>query len=186
MASSISDPIADTRRWVERAVIGLNLCPFAKAAEAKGVVRYVASELEDEAALMELLRAELELLAAADPAEHETTLIVVTEILHDFLDFNDFLGEGDWLLERMGLEGEVQLASFHPDYQFEGTEPGDITNATNRSPWPTLHLLREDSIDRAVEAFPEAAEIYERNMEVLKELGPAGWEALGVGRGGKA
>jgi uncharacterized protein len=181
-----TDPIAtaveeDTRRWVDRAVIGLNLCPFAKAVQVKGQIRYVVSRALDEESLLEELRAELELLQEADPSMHETTLIMSPHILDEFLDFNDFLGEGDDLLEAMDLVGVVQLASFHPRFQFAGTEEGDITNATNRSPWPTLHLLREDSIDKAVEAFPQASTIFERNMEVLEKLGSGGWAALGVG-----
>lgn len=169
------------RRWVERAVIGLNLCPFAKAVAVKGQIRYAVSSAEDLAELAAELEAELALLAGADHEVHETTLLVVPFLLDDFLDFNDFLGEGDRLVESMGLAGEIQLASFHPGYRFAGTAADDITNATNRSPWPALHLLREDSIDKAVESFPDAARIYERNMEVLEKLGAAGWDALGVG-----
>jgi hypothetical protein len=181
-----TDPIAtaveeDTRRWVDRAVIGLNLCPFAKAVQVKGQIRYVVSRALDEESLLEEVRAELALLQEADPSMHETTLIMSPHILDEFLDFNDFLGEGDDLLEAMDLVGVVQLASFHPRFQFAGTEEGDITNATNRSPWPTLHLLREDSIEKAVEAFPQASTIFERNMEVLEKLGSGGWAALGVG-----
>lgn len=169
------------RRWVERAVIGLNLCPFAKAVAVKGQIRYAVSRAGDLAELAAELETELALLAGADHEAHETTLLVVPALLDDFLDFNDFLGEGDRLVEAMGLVGEIQLASFHPGYRFAGTAADDITNATNRSPWPALHLLREESIDRAVESFPDAARIYERNMEVLEKLGTAGWDALGVG-----
>lgn len=169
------------RRWVERAVIGLNLCPFAKAVAVKGQVRYSVSRATDLAELAAELEAELAMLAVADHEVHDTTLLAIPGLLGDFLDFNDFLGEGDRLVESMGLAGEIQLASFHPHYRFAGTAADDISNATNRSPWPALHLLREESIDRAVASFPDAAQIYGRNMEVLEKLGAAGWDALGVG-----
>lgn len=173
-----TDPIAATREWVDKAVIGLNLCPFAKAVQIKGQVRYVLSSATDTAALAAELEAELQHLAATDPEETDTTLIIHPQVLNDFLDFNDFLEEADELLERLGLEGTLQVASFHPRYQFAGTDPQDITNYTNRAPYPTLHLLREESIDRAVEAFPDAEAIYERNMETLQRLGLDGWAAL--------
>jgi hypothetical protein len=172
------DPIAATREWVDKAVIGLNLCPFAKSVQVKGQVRYVLSDANDTAALLAELEQELQHLAAADPEATDTTLIIHPRVLNDFLDFNDFLDEADELLERLGLDGTLQIASFHPQYQFAGTDPADITNYTNRSPYPTLHLLREESIDRAVEAFPEAEEIYERNIETLQRLGLDGWDAL--------
>lgn len=170
--------IAATREWLEKAVIGLNLCPFAKAVYVKEQVRYVVSEAAEPEALLAALAQELSHLAAADPAVTDTTLLIHPQVLQDFLDFNDFLGEADALLAQMGLDGVIQIASFHPDYQFAGTPPDDITNFTNRSPCPTLHLLREASIDKAVEAFPEAEEIYERNIETMERLGVEGWQAL--------
>lgn len=173
-----TDPIAATREWVDKAVIGLNLCPFAKAVQVKGQVRYVLSGATDTAALLAELENELQHLAVTDPERTDTTLIIHPQVLNDFLDFNDFLEEADELLERLNLDGTLQVASFHPHYQFAGTDPQDITNYTNRSPYPTLHLLREESIDRAVEAFPEAEDIYERNMQTLQQLGLDGWEAL--------
>lgn len=173
--------IADTRRWLERAVIGLNLCPFAKAPHVKGQIHYAVCAATSGKALLPVLRAELEALAAADPAERETTLVIVPRAFADFLDFNDFLDDAEGKLAELGLEGVIQIAPFHPRFQFAGTEEDDITNATNRAPYPTLHLIREESIDRAVEAFPEAEAIYEANMAMLEELGTAGWQALGVG-----
>lgn len=164
-------------------MVGLNLCPFAKAVQARGQVHYAVCEAADPAAVLAALDREVEDLLALDAAVRDTTLLVLTGGLQDFLEFNDLLGEAEWRLSRQGLEGVLQLASFHPAYQFAGTEAGDITNATNRSPWPTLHLLREDSIDRAVEAFPDAEAIYGRNMETLEHLGEAGWRALDVGAG---
>jgi hypothetical protein len=174
--------VLDTRHWLERAVIGLNLCPFAKAVHVKGQVHYAVSEATDPRELLDDLRAELDALVAADPGERETTLLVAPRCMADFLEFNEFLARGERLVRKRGLEGVIQLASFHPAYQFEGTGADDIENFTNRSPYPTLHLLREESIGRAVEAFPEAEAIYESNMETMRRLGPEGWAALRVGR----
>lgn len=175
--------IRDTVGWLERAVIGLNLCPFAKGVHVKGQIHYAVEFAQQPAAVLEALRVELAALQAADETMRDTTLLILPNALQDFLDFNDFLGEADALLEDMGLEGTLQIASFHPQFQFAGTDVDDVTNCTNRSPYPTLHLLREASIDRAVEAFPEAELIFERNMEVLEQLGPQGWAALKVGPG---
>ena len=170
--------LAQTRVWVEHAVIGLNLCPFARAVQVKGQVRYVVSDAGDEEALLGDLAAELERLAAADPAATDTTLLVHPGVLGDFLSYNDFLDRADAALDALGLAGVLQIASFHPDYRFAGSTADDVTNASNRSPHPTLHLLREASIDRAVAAFPDPASIYEANVERLRALGPAGWTAL--------
>ena len=177
------DAIADTRLWLERAVIGLNLCPFAKAVHTKAQVRYVACSAEAEADLLDALECEAKGLVAEDPRRLDTTLLIATGCLEDFLDFNDFLGRAERRLRRAGFDGVLQLASFHPDYCFAGAEPEDVTNCTNRAPWPTLHLLREASLDRAVEAFPEAEAIYERNMETLERIGFSGWAALDVSAG---
>jgi uncharacterized protein len=170
--------IAETRAWVNRAVIGLNLCPFAKAVEAKGQVRYVVSDATDDEGLLAALCAEMHLLAAADAAEVDTTLLIHPRVLNDFLDYNEFLDAADAAVEELGYAGVLQVASFHPDYQFEGTAADDVSNATNRSPYPTLHLLREDSVDRAVMAFPEAESIFEDNMRTLETLGAEGWAEL--------
>ena len=170
--------IADTVRWLERAVIGLNLCPFAKAVHVKGQVRYVVSDATTpEVLLTELIR-ELQFLAEADPEKTDTTLLIHPHALTDFLDYNDFLDVADATVEELGLAGELQVASFHPQYQFADTEPDDITNYTNRSPYPMLHLLREASVAKAVAAFPDAAMIFEKNIETMTQLGRAGWENL--------
>ncbi|MDP9992424.1 hypothetical protein J2W28_001544 [Variovorax boronicumulans] len=174
---------ADTRRWLERAVIGLNLCPFAKAVHVKAQIHYAVYLPADESGLMDALLAEANELAALDAAVRDTTLLIAPNTLADFLDFNDFLGRAERKLSRAGFDGVFQLASFHPQFQFSGTEPDDIENATNRAPYPTLHLLREDSVSRAVEASPEAEAIFERNIETLEALGPDGWAALDVGPG---
>jgi hypothetical protein len=170
--------LAETRAWVEQAVIGLNLCPFAKAVQVKGLVRTVCSAARDPAALRDDLRREMQHLAAAPIDEIETTLLVHPWVLTDFLDFNDFLDEADALLVELGLDGVLQVASFHPGYRFAGTEADDITNATNRSPHPTLHLLREASIDRAVAACPEAQTLVAANLRTLRALGAEGWARL--------
>lgn len=170
--------IAATREWIEKAVIGLNLCPFARAVYVKHQVRYVVSHAPHLDGLLEDLDRELDFLAAADPAIVDTTLLIHPTLLPDFLDFNDFMQLAEAALGEHGLDGVIQIASFHPAFQFEGTAPDDIGNYTNRAPFPTLHLLREASIERAVAAFPEAKMIYERNIETLKSLGHAGWQAL--------
>jgi hypothetical protein len=171
----------DMVRWLERAVIGLNLCPFAKGVHAKGQIHYVVSAATGAEALAQDLRRELADLAAAPAEVRDTTLLMAPDCLQDFLEFNDFLGVAEDVLEELDLDGTLQIASFHPQFQFAGTDAGDVTNCTNRAPYPTLHLLREDSIDRAVQAYPEAEAIYERNMEVLEQLGMPGWQALDVG-----
>ena len=173
--------IADTVRWLERAVIGLNLCPFAKAVHTKGQIHYVVSEATDASDLLQELRHELQALAEISAEKRDTTLLIAPRCLQDFLDFNDFLGLAEDLVDTLDLDGVLQVASFHPQFQFADAAQDDITNATNRAPYPILHLLREDSIDRAVQAFPEAEMIYERNMQVLEDLGAEGWAKLDVG-----
>jgi uncharacterized protein len=168
----------ETRAWLQRAVVDLNLCPFAKAPLAKGQVRFVVCESDDPRVLLDALCAQMRELAAADPALVETTLLIHPNALLDFDAFNDFLGAADAALEDLGLDGVLQVASFHPHYIFADAEADDVANATNRSPHPTLHLLREASVARAVEAFPEAEAIYETNIETLEALGHAGWATL--------
>ena len=170
--------LARTRTWLDRAVIGLNLCPFAKAVRVKEQIRFVVSDATTPEALRAELMDELRRLAAADPQQIDTTLLVHPRVLTDFYDFNDFLGQADRALVELNLDGVLQVASFHPHYQFAGTAADDIDNHTNRSPYPTLHLIREASIDRAVAAFPEAESIYERNIDTLQRMGHAGWRAL--------
>nr|WP_295382414.1 DUF1415 domain-containing protein [Pseudoxanthomonas sp.] len=172
------DPLALTRRWIERAVIGLNLCPFAKAVYVKEQVRFVLSDATTPEALLEQLAEELVLLRDTDPEQIDTTLIVHPDVLTDFLDYNDFLDNADAAIEALDLQGILQVASFHPDYQFAGAAPDDISHYTNRSPYPTLHLLREDSVERAVAAFPDPDVIVERNVQTLDRLGHAGWRKL--------
>ena len=172
--------LALTRHWLEKAVIGLNLCPFAKAVYLKNQVRLVVSHARHADDLLEELDRELDLLAAVPADEIDTTLLIVPTLFDDFLDFNDFLEIAEGVIGEHALEGVVQLASFHPKFQFEGTEPGDIGNYTNRAPFAMLHLLREESVGRAVDAFPQAEEIFNENIRTLEKLGHAGWKALGL------
>lgn len=166
--------IAETRNWVDRAVIGLNLCPFAKAVQVKGQVRYVVSEATEPEALLAELERELRHLAETDPEQTDTTLLMHPQVLQDFLDFNDFLGAAEALVEDLELDGILQVASFHPQFQFADAAPDDISHHTNRSPYPTLHLIREESIDRAVAAIPDAETIFQANIETMRRLGPEG------------
>lgn len=177
--------VDDTRRWLERAVIGLNLCPFAKAVHTKRQIYYAVSQATQPPEILEDLKKEINDLLATDPVVRDTTLLIVPNCLHEFLDFNGLLAQAEAVLVELDLEGVIQIASFHPQFQFAGTQTDDITNFTNRAPYPTLHLLREDSVDRAVAAFPQAEDIFEKNMQTLNQLGVKGWAALDVGPHGK-
>ena len=177
MQSDTTEIITATREWLEKAVIGLNLCPFAKAVHVRQQIRYVVSHARSTEELQADLITELQTLSEADPEKIDTMLLIHPYVLTDFLDYNDFLDVADATIDALGLEGNIQVASFHPNYQFAGTRADDIQNYTNRSPHPMLHLLREASVERAVAAFPDAAEIYERNMETMRALGKAGWRA---------
>ena len=184
LPAGVANVVGDVERWLERAVIGLNLCPFAKAVHVKRQIRYVVSAAQDAAALLRELEDELKGLDASDPQERDTTLLIVPEGFADFWGFQSFVQRGEKTLRRMGLEGVLQIAHFHPQFEFAGTELDDITNFTNRAPYPILHLLRESSIDRAVAAIPDADSIYEKNMQTLNDLGLQGWNALGVSASG--
>ena len=177
-AATTAAVIASTQRWLERAVIGLNLCPFAKAVHVKRQIRYAVTAARTVDELLAALRHELELLAQASPEEVDTTLLIHPQAMTDFIDFIYFLKEADVVIRSLGQEGHLQIASFHPAYEFAGSAPDDIANYTNRSPHPMLHLLREASVDRAVAAFPDAATIYEQNIATLRNLGHEGWRQL--------
>jgi hypothetical protein len=185
MTSTAAAPdfVGATRRWLERAVIGLGLCPFAAAAYDFGRVRFVVSERRTPDGLREDLCVELVRLRDADPRECETTLLIHPHALSRFADYNDFLGEADACLTALGLDGEVQIASFHPAYRFAGTEPDAIENYTNRSPYPLLHLLREASIERALRGCKDPAEIYRRNIRTMQSLDIEGWRRLWLDAG---
>ena len=175
-----AEAIAATRGWLERAVIGLNLCPFAKGVHVKGQIRYVVSRAQTDDTLLVDLERELAFLVDASPEETDTTLLITPDVLSDFADFADFLDLVEVVLRSQGLNGILQVASFHPDYVFADAEPDDLANYTNRAPYPTLHLLREASLDRATSAFPDTADIYRRNIGTLRALGLEGWRALDV------
>jgi uncharacterized protein len=175
---SADEVVAATRTWLEKAVIGLNLCPFAKTVYLSNRIRYDVSDAQTpEALLADLVRA-LQTLAATDPAEVETTLLIHPQALGEFLVYNDFLDIADAAVEELGLTGNIQVASFHPQYRFADTEPDAIENYSNRSPYPMLHLLREQSVERAVSEYPDAGRIPERNIETLRRIGHDGWSGL--------
>ena len=178
MSMSAAEVMDATRDWLERAVIGLNLCPFAKAVHAKGQIRFVVTGAATADELLAALEDELQFLVQVDPEQTDTTLLIHPHAMPGFLDFHFFLAEADALLKRLDLAGTVQIAGFHPRFEFAGSTPDDIENYTNRSPYPILHLLREASVSRAVEAFPDAAGIFERNIRALRSLGHAGWQSL--------
>ena len=171
-----------TRQWLEKAVIGLNLCPFAKAPHVKNLVRISISQARHLDGFLEDLDRELQLLGDTPADELETTLLVHPTLFPDFDTFNQMLDIADAAVVDNGLEGIVQIAPFHPDFQFEGTDSDDIGNYTNRSPYPTLHLIREDSIAKAAQAFPDASAIFERNIALLEKMGHEGWDKLDIPR----
>jgi len=170
--------VAATRRWLERAVIGLRLCPFAAGPFHQDQIRYRVSAQRSTDGLAQELAHELAHLHAADPRLCETSLLIHPYVLTDFADFNQFLGEADGVIAALELGGELQIASFHPRYQFAGSAPDDVENCSNRSPYPMLHLLREASVTRAVNAYPAIGEIAARNIATLRELGPERWREL--------
>lgn len=170
--------ITQMDQWIRRVVVGLNLCPFARKPLENRQIRITVSQADDVPGLLHDLHAELDRLAHCPASEVETTVIAVPHMLGDFADYNDFLDLAEALVERFGWEGVFQIASFHPHYQFEGTEPDDAENYTNRSPWPALHLLREDSLEQAIASHPAPEQIPERNIAAMNELGQPALEAL--------
>ncbi len=168
--------IRSVRHWVETVVVGLNLCPFAKRPLVKNRIRFHVSDAATEEQLLSDLEAELNYLKHESTVE--TTLLIHPKVLQDFYTYNQFLGTADSLLSLMEMEGVFQIASFHPDYQFGGTEPGDVENYTNRSPYPMLHLIREESLEQAIANYPDADLIPERNIALLKRLGQGKIQAL--------
>ncbi len=173
--------LADTQHWLERAVIGLNLCPFARAVHSKRQIHWVVSAAGSNAEVLAQLKTELTGLVEQQGSQREPTLLILPLAFQEFLDFNAFLPLADKALRTLDLEGDIQIASFHPDYQFGGADEADITHFTNRSPYPILHLLREDSIEVAMKSFASAELIFEKNKQTLTELGQGGWAALDVG-----
>jgi hypothetical protein len=180
VAPTPDEVVAATRTWIERAVIGLGLCPFARAVYATEQIRYAVSQAQHSGALLDDLKREVRILAQTAPEAVDTTLLIHPQVLTEFLEYNDFLTVANAALRELGLAAFLQIASFHPAYQFAGTTMHDVANCTNRSPYPTLQLLRQTSVNRAVRAFPEAREIYEKNIETMRQLGVSGWDALDV------
>ena len=170
--------IAYTSAWVEQVVIGLNLCPFAKPVHTKGQIDYFLSHARDETTLAADLRLAMQRLIANTPDSMDTCLLIHPWVLSDFFDYNNFLNIADEILDELELIGVLQIASFHPHYQFAGTTEDDVTNCTNRSPFPMLHLLREESLDKATTALPDANVIVNRNLETMTSLGHEGWNRL--------
>lgn len=165
-----------TRRWVENVVIDLNLCPFARRELVSDRIRFSVTDARTEDALIEALHREL--LQLVDHSEIETSLLIHPHVLTDFEDYNDFLALADGLLEMLDLDGVIQIASFHPRYQFADTGVEDVENYTNRSPYPLLHLLREDSLEKAISAYPDTSTIPQRNIECMKAYGRPAMAAL--------
>lgn len=170
MTDSTSQIKQACQNWLEQVVIGLNLCPFASKPYLDNQVRIVVSECVDETCLLEQLQTELELLADHSPKEIETSLIVLPHMLDNFYDYNDFLDSAEGLLENQGWSGHFQLASFHPHYQFAGSQPDDCENLTNRAPYPILHLIREASIQKALKHYPNPHTIPQHNIDTVCEL----------------
>lgn len=177
-SAAAAEIVASTQVWLERAVIGLNLCPFAKSVHVRKQIRYAVTSAQTADELLAELENELHLLAATDSKVLDTTLLIHPQAMVDFLDFHFFLAEADAAIRNLGFDGVFQIASLHPQYEFAGSDSGDIDNFTNRSPYPTLHLLREASIDRAVASFPDAADIFEKNIDTMNRLGHEGWHRL--------
>jgi len=174
MASALSaateaDPATAVRRWVEDVVIDLNLCPFAKRELLAERVRFDVTDASTETELLEVLASELDRLVSTPAIE--TTLIIHPHVLSDFLQYNQFLDIADRLLVQLKLEGIFQIASFHPDYQFADTKADDAENFTNRSPYPVLHLLREDSLEKAIASTTDIDQVPLRNIETMKRIG---------------
>ena len=175
-----SQVISDSQQWLERAVIGLNLCPFVKSDHVKSLIRYAISDAKSESELLADLQSELIFLNSVSPTITDTTLLIAPMCLHDFLEFNQFILKANKSLTKLDLDGIFQIATLHPQYQFAGTDVDDITNYTNRAPYPTLHLLRESSIDRALQAIPNAESIFEVNTNTMRRIGLEGWRDLGL------
>lgn len=167
-----------TRRWVENLVIGLNLCPFAKSVYSKDQVKIHVSEGKDLDCVSDTLVQLLQELDSTPAQQIDTTLLVIPYLFQDFYDFNDYMDVAEGVLERLDLLGKIQIANFHPAYQFAGTQADEMSNYTNRSPYPILHLIREASLDKATHQFPDASIIFERNIALMQELGIDAWEKL--------
>ena len=178
MEPSDEKVVSATIAWLERFVIGLNLCPFARAIHVKNHIRYVVSHARKSSVLLEDLRQELLSFAGCSADQVDSVLLIHPHALNDFANYSGFLELCNLLIAELDLEGVVQIASFHPDYQFAENEAEDVTNYTNRSPYPMLHLLRESSVTRALESFPNSENIVNRNISLMKAMGKAKLDEL--------
>lgn len=165
--------IRQTRHWLEQVVLAQQLCPFARQPYEAEQIRFVCTSATDETALLAYLEEELHYLMATPATEVATSLLIHPWVLQDFYDYNNFLDSAEDVLRQAGFEGEVQLASFHPDYCFAGTAPEDAENYTNRSPWPMLHLLREAQVEAALAHYPDSEQIPVSNIQTMKTVGAA-------------
>lgn len=167
----VSDPAAETLCWVRTVVIGLGLCPFAARVVENGQLSIRISDADSPEALLQHLLDELQQLEQVPAEETDTVLLVHPGVLQDFDDYNEFLGLVDLLLEQEGFEGVFQVASFHPDYRFGGVSADDVSNYTNRSPYPMLHIIREHSLEQAIASFPDVDAVPQKNIETMQKLG---------------
>ena len=168
-ASIIKNSIITTQRWIQSFVVELNLCPFAQHVTVRDVIRYTACANESLQDILHALHEEMDWLDS-DP-ETETSFLILTSGMKDFSDFNDCLAMAQELLVMMNWVGRYQLVGFHPHHQFDGTDPDDAENYTNRSPYPMVHILRESSVTQAVDATANIALIPKRNTDTLNQLG---------------
>ncbi len=162
--------VTQVEQWLDRVVIGLNLCPFAAEPRRQQQIRFQVSPSTNPSDLLADLQSELRYLSQHPATQVETTILIIPQSLEDFADYNDFLDLADRLLQQFGWEGEFQIASFHPNYQFADTQPDDAENLTNRSPYPLLHILREDSVETALDNYPNPEAIPDRNIEQVQGL----------------
>lgn len=165
--------VAQTQQWITSVVVGLNLCPFARRVVETNRIRYRVSHAADSRGLLKVLTDELLVLTGTSMATVETSFLIHPDVLQDFYDYNDFLDQAELCIDRLDLEGVIQIASFHPQYQFADTSPDDLENYTNRSPYPMLHLLREESITRVAKNPDDLLQIPENNRQTLQKLGRA-------------
>jgi hypothetical protein len=168
--------VSSVRHWVETLVVDLNLCPFAKRELVKDRIRFSVTEASTEEALLQMLEEEFQRLES--DANIETTLLIHPCVLQDFFDYNNFLALAEGLVQQLGLEGVYQIAGFHPEYQFAGTEPEDVENFTNRTPYPLMHLIREESLERAIASYPDPDNIPTRNIQLMQDLGEDKMKAM--------
>ncbi len=166
----MSTVIADVETWLDDVVIGLNLCPFAAIPRKNNQVRFTVSEALTEEVLLADLHAELTFMSQTPAKEVETSLLIVPDMLAKFEDYNQFLDLVDELLEAFEWDGIFQIASFHPNYCFAETAPNAAENFTNRSPHPILHIIREESLEKALEKMVSPDEIYKRNIQTMNDL----------------